>query len=389
MTEIKTLFGNKAQKDINKLLEQLRQEAMSGQYIYRGEPKCYEHLSSSLYRQCRKKGIAPKKSPKGLEWCEQLWELQKDIVVQTRRFLPGKQQLDMYERSFWGQGHYSLTYQIDTQEYEILCQIQHYGGATNLVDFTTDYLVALFFACEQKHTQDGRVILSTIMPLPVRISDARVQAQKSVFVQVQDGFLKPDYFSELKVPSELKIPLLQYLKQYHAISSETLFPDIHGAVRYWNANQSFLFLIREAEQKNKENKFEEAVENYDKCLSLSIAPDPGVLTGRGIANLNQEEWQFAKEDLSKAISLFEGDWKWSGSSKWGFALFLRGVTHMHLQHWDDAFSDLQAATNKNFKVANEFRKHFKSVAEFENEYNLCLPTIIKELLNNSRADDEP
>ena len=33
-------------------------------------------------------------------------------------------------------------------EFEILTQLQHNGGQTNLIDFTTDYLIALFFACD-------------------------------------------------------------------------------------------------------------------------------------------------------------------------------------------------------------------------------------------------
>ena len=33
---------------------------------------------------------------------------------------------------------------IDSEELEILTELQHYGGTTNLIDFTTDYLIALF-----------------------------------------------------------------------------------------------------------------------------------------------------------------------------------------------------------------------------------------------------
>ena len=32
------------------------------------------------------------------------------------------------------------------RDFEILTEIQHYGGKTNLIDFTTDYFIALFFA---------------------------------------------------------------------------------------------------------------------------------------------------------------------------------------------------------------------------------------------------
>ena len=198
MTDFHTRFGPEVQNEMSQLLDHLRQQAMTGQYIYRGEPKLYRKVMSSLYRQCEKKGFAPKVLPETLAWCEQMWELQKDIVVQTRRFLPGHQKLDMYERQFWGRDHYSLSKHIDTKEYEILCQLQHYGGATNLVDFTNDYLIALFFACEQKPGKCGRVILSRAIPLPVRISDARRASTKGSFCSSsrrihEPGTLQPDH----------------------------------------------------------------------------------------------------------------------------------------------------------------------------------------------------
>ena len=54
------------------------------------------------------------------------------------------------------------TVKKDTDEainFEILTEIQHYGGETNLIDFTTDYFIALFFACDGHHDEKGRVIL--------------------------------------------------------------------------------------------------------------------------------------------------------------------------------------------------------------------------------------
>ena len=50
-------------------------------------------------------------------------------------------------------------YSAETTDFELLTEIQHYGGKTNLIDFTTDYLIALFFACDGHHDKDGRVIL--------------------------------------------------------------------------------------------------------------------------------------------------------------------------------------------------------------------------------------
>ena len=46
-----------------------------------------------------------------------------------------------------------------TDEFEILIELLHYGGKTNLIDFTTDLHIALFFACDGSPSEDGRVIL--------------------------------------------------------------------------------------------------------------------------------------------------------------------------------------------------------------------------------------
>ena len=42
---------------------------------------------------------------------------------------------------------------------EIWAELQHYGGHTNLIDFTTDSHIALFFACDRFLNKPGRVIL--------------------------------------------------------------------------------------------------------------------------------------------------------------------------------------------------------------------------------------
>ena len=257
-----------------------------------------------------------------LNGVNKMWELQKDIIAQTRRFLPGRQKLGIYEKIFWDRGDHSLMHYIDTEEYEMLCQLQHYGGATNLIDFTTDYFVALFFACEQNYSVGGRIILSEITPLPVRISDSRVQAQKSVFVQAPDGFMKSDHVKQIKIAARLKIPLLLYLKQYHAISSETLFPDIQGAIRHWNANQSVLFRLHEADRKNTQKQFDEAAKIYNECFSLSVDLDPSMLVNQSIFQIQLEGLEkVPHDDLTKAIMIIKNDWRWHHGEIWGFALF--------------------------------------------------------------------
>jgi len=44
-------------------------------------------------------------------------------------------------------------------DFEILTKLQHYGGKTNLIAFTTDSFITLFFACDRYPKKNGRVIL--------------------------------------------------------------------------------------------------------------------------------------------------------------------------------------------------------------------------------------
>lgn len=104
---------------------ELAEKSVGGGFIYRGEHKCYPEVSSGLYRQYRDLGVEDLR----IEF------IQQDILRDAKRFTS------------------------ETEDLEILDQLQHYGYQTNLIDFTTDYLIALYFACDGEFDQDGRVIL--------------------------------------------------------------------------------------------------------------------------------------------------------------------------------------------------------------------------------------
>ena len=127
---------------------------------------------------------------------------------------------------------------FESDELAILTYLQHYAGKTNLIDFTADYLIALFFACDGKHTQDGRVIFlegdGNMQPhihgprSPVN----RVIAQKSVFVRPPSGYIEVDPDDIVIIPNYLKLPILNYLRKAHGIFAETVYNDLHGFIRY-------------------------------------------------------------------------------------------------------------------------------------------------------------
>ena len=191
------------------ILEKIEEKANSGEYIYRGESKHFKTVSSNLYR---------------------VFLEHKDFDVETEQFDIEVVQTEMLEEA-------KKYLRRASSDCEILVEMQHYGGKTNLIDFTTDCFVALFFACEQFASENGRIIcqkkelLSPSIKEPPRPIN-RVVAQSSVFVRPHDGFIKPDHNDIINIPSEIKLPMLEYLQEIHDISTETIYNDIHGFIRY-------------------------------------------------------------------------------------------------------------------------------------------------------------
>ena len=179
-----------------------------GSCLYRGEPECYPIVSSGLYRKC----------PDCKNEAFDIERIQQEIIENARQ--------------------YTTLEDAD----DILAEIQHFGGATNLLDFTDDYLIALFFASVDSGGKDGRVVLhwpnekTVITP---KHTNNRVVFQKSVFVRPRRGFILPQPAEEIVVVrAELKGHIQALLERFHGISERTVYNDIHGYIRHQNPSRS-------------------------------------------------------------------------------------------------------------------------------------------------------
>ena len=199
------------QTDLSRVLKKITEIADAsdkGDYIYRGEPECYEKISSSLYR------IPP--DPEGIQFDISMEDFQNAILREARAYISKTDDID------------------ETDDIGILTQLQHFGGKTNLIDFTEDYLIALFFACDGSHEKEGRVILLKRKSADYDIREPRrvvrrVESQKSVFIESPTGFVEPNIV--VIISAELKQPMLNYLRKNHRISIETIYNDLHGFIR--------------------------------------------------------------------------------------------------------------------------------------------------------------
>ncbi len=272
--------------DLDKVLEKINEitkESATGDYIYRGEPEHYDKVSSSLYREYR--DIETEHFDIAV--------VQEDILREAREYTPHKM-----------------------EDFELLATLQHFGDKTNLIDFTTDYLVALFFACDGEPEEPGRVILLQKQseaykvekpPKPIR----RAETQKSIFVQAPKGFVQPD--KVVSVPADLKAALLDYLRRHHDISTKTIYNDLQGFIEkrglhksgYTEFYKGLTYQKRAHSAKTQEEKqkwYDDAITHYTEAVRLN-PEDTTAYNNRGNAYDDKGEVDQAIQDYNKAIDL--------------------------------------------------------------------------------------
>ena len=179
--------------------------------IYRGEPECFPRISSGLYRQ--------------------LYE------IDDQDFDIGSAQQRRIE--------FARQYAPHLSDDDILTRLQHLGGKTNLIDFTRDLNVALFFGSYYSPGEDGRVI---IMEEPrVHREERQVFAsyklvsrgnpasmtdvQKSVWVEPKNGYIDDEDVTTIEIPSALKPEVLAHLRVVYGIEASTVYNDLSGFIR--------------------------------------------------------------------------------------------------------------------------------------------------------------
>ena len=303
---------------VDDIINEIKRKSSGGDYIYRGERKQHQRVSSALYREYDEIDI------EGFD----LTVAQKEVLKAAKKHV-GEPPQDIFEdkanvrsirRRFIQYPDYpERTTIAESDELEILTELQHFGGKTNLIDFTTDYLIAIYFACSGEPKVEGRVILlektAEIKNMVIRPYNPRhrVIAQKSVFLYPPKGFIDVHDENKVIIPFTLKQPLLTYLRQHHGISAETIYNDIHGFIKHQKNHKSayiefYLGLTyqnrgekEECEEKRKE-LYNEAIRHYD--ISIEENPEYGsVYNHRGECWLHLRKWENARKDLTTASNM--------------------------------------------------------------------------------------
>ena len=282
-----TLNTSDTQTDLSRVLEKITEIANAsakGDYIYRGESKCHKRVSSNLYR-----------------------EYEDD--VETEHF-----NIEVVQNEILKEAKEYTTHKMD--DLEILTELQHHGGKTNLIDFTTDYLVALFFACDGNRDKPGRVILLQKESEAYKVvkpprTVARAGVQKSVFVQAPSGAVDPDTI--VCISADLKGDMLEYLRKYHDISTKTIYNDLLGFIENRRLHKSVYTEFYKGvtcqdrgdstrDPAKKQEWYNKAIEHYSEVIDLS--PELAeAYSNRGNVYSSKDEFNTAIQDFNTAIGL--------------------------------------------------------------------------------------
>ena len=123
--------SNDKPRTVQDIINDIKEKSADGTYIFRGEPKCYPKVSSTLYRECQHIAKVD------MDRMQKLM-LNQSQAYDINRLGPSQSQQSLW---MWSGGYNPLEY--TERQFEILAETQHWGGETNLIDFTRDCHVAL------------------------------------------------------------------------------------------------------------------------------------------------------------------------------------------------------------------------------------------------------
>lgn len=302
---------NPADSPVSELDEVLRKvnelalKSVKANYIYRGETQLYDKVSSSLYRE-------------------------------YQEIIPGISDIEFLQRADLEEAK-RYTQETD-DDFAILTELQHYGGKTNLIDFTADYLIALFFACDGDYSKDGRVVLldrAGDMEEHIygpRHPASRVLAQKSVFVRPPDGFVVPD--DTVIIPHNLKPTMLDYLQKGHGIATETVYNDLHGFIRSKAIHRQAFECYNAALARRNDKEYQAAIELCGQALNLNPRMSAALFV-RGTTYLEIQELDSAIEDFNRVLEL---------NSDHLDTYYSRGIAYYEKEDFDLAIEDYDKVT---------------------------------------------
>ena len=292
--------------EVKEIIDKIKKKSAGATFIYRGEAECYCKVSSSLYRVCAQLEaedfFGDTKDIQGV-----MKELEGSILEMSKTYLLNTAKNEMLP---------AFNCSSQTNQGVILSLLQHYGGATNLIDFTRSYTVALFFACNKAPGKNGRVILleeSVGEGKGYRIVDpskaiSRAKAQESVFVASDTGVLEIEKDKDMVVciRKDLKLPILNYLSDHYCINTQSIYDDWVGVIERVDIYRAAFRELAKAQKCEKNGDYKTAIEHYNAAQHYrDVVATPRkrwfeLYIRRAQVHLKRDDYAAADDDYSVA-----------------------------------------------------------------------------------------
>ena len=284
--------------------EYLNKLPSGGGFVYRGQSDESWGLASTYYRRFNLNKSGDKQQPTQ----KQFQDYHETLIKDAKSYHYHKEKLS---------------------DLELLLELQHYGAATGLVDFSRDFLIALWFAAHDNKGKNGKVFVLKINNIDKfselqkggKIFDEceklqfvnnnfksnnRIFAQKGVFIF---GNQTIDNSKTIKILQEEKKPILQELSDRFSIDEKSLFQDIYGFSMVNDVNHPIYkktaeeYLL-EGNQNYHKGEFKKAIEAYKKAIEIKPDEDTYYNMGLAYTMLNEKvSFEEAVKAYKKAIGI--------------------------------------------------------------------------------------
>ena len=285
-------------------------ECSRGEYVFRGVPNSEYGIQASAYRR-------PEEKKRNFE---KHLQINRDLIREAR--LRGFDEKD---------GRV-------LKQLEILADLQHFGAATCLIDFTYNAQIALRFACEDdpKNSQsirDGKVFAvrnyhpkfreitpallqedidyflkdgeeSQLYHWSPRQQNPRIIIQQSIFLFGKYEF---DADKVCIIAAERKQEILEELEQASNITEDRLFPDFAGFARVRREEVPYTELTASeyrwrGYQSYSKGDYRDAISDFDRAFSLN-GGNHEIYYFSGKAKYELKQYSGAIDDFTEAIRL--------------------------------------------------------------------------------------
>ena len=335
----------KPAKNVEDLIAEIRAKCVGGHFVFRGTPMVHSEdrdgVNSSLYRWAKEEDVINDHYKPS--------DVEKEIVEKARKHFPAK-----------------------TSNIEILTVLRHYGGRVNLIDFSRNLYVALFFACNGKFGEDGEITivdtsdtdkcaklkeidyeklaknsggnLGIIEPSQIQESRARAAVQGSVFLYSSDGYINEKLFTHHTIPHGLKEDVLNHIEEFNNITIDTIYNDIIGFISNEKNYETAATYFYRGNKEANSGDYEKAIHCYDEAIKIN-RQSAEAYNNRGNAKAKSDNHTEAIKDYNQAIEI---------NHQYAEAYYNCGMAKARLNQHKKAIQDFDKAISINPQFADAY-----------------------------------